>query len=52
MGMVLLQQQPDGTKKPIHFLSKTFNKAQRNYDIFDQEFLAMMGGDFDTHDHF
>ena len=44
MGTVLLQRQPDGTKKPINFLSKTFNKAQRNYDIFDREFLAMMWG--------
>lgn len=44
MGAILLQQQPDGSKKPINFLSKTFNQAQRNYDIFDQEFLAMMWG--------
>ena len=44
IGAVLLQRQPDGTKKPIHFLSKTFDKAQCNYDIFDREFLAMMWG--------
>ena len=44
MGAVLLQQQPDGTKKPINFMSKTFNQAQRNYDIFDWEFLAMIWG--------
>ena len=44
MGAMLLQQQPDGTTKPINFLSKTFNQAQQNYDIFDQEFLAMMWG--------
>ena len=42
MGTVLLQRQPDSKKKPINFLSKTFNQAQRNYDIFDHEFLAMM----------
>ena len=42
MGAVLLQWQPDSTKKPINFLSKTFNQAQHNYDIFDSEFLAMM----------
>ena len=44
MGAVLLQRQPDGTKKPISFMSKTFNQAQRNYDIFDREFLAMLWG--------
>ena len=44
MGAVLLQQQSDGTKKPINFLSKTFTQVQRNYDIFDRKFLAMMWG--------
>ena len=44
MGTVLLQRQPDGTRKPINFMSKTFNRAQRNYDIFDREFLAMIWG--------
>ena len=44
MGAVLLQQQPDGTRKPINFMSKTFNQAQQNYDIFDREFLAMIWG--------
>ena len=44
MGTVLLQRQPDGTKKPINFMLKTFNQAQRNYDIFDREFLAMIWG--------
>ena len=44
MGAVLLQRQPDGTKKPINFMSKTFNQTQRNYDIFDREFLAMIWG--------
>ena len=44
MGAVLLQKQPDRTKKPINFMSKTFNQAQRNYDIFDREFLAMLWG--------
>ena len=44
MGAVLLQRQPNGTKKPINFMSKTFNQTQRNYDIFDREFLAMIWG--------
>ena len=44
MGAVLLQRQPDGTKKPINFMSKTFNQTQRNYDVFDREFLAMLWG--------
>ena len=44
MGAMLLQWQPDGTKKPINFMSKTFNQAQQNYDIFDREFLAMIWG--------
>ena len=28
MGAVLLQRQPNGTKRPINFMSKTFNQAQ------------------------
>ena len=38
------QQQPNGTKEPINFLSKTFNQAQQNYNIFVCEFLVMMWG--------
>ena len=44
MVAVLLQRQPDGTKRPVNFMSKTFNQAQRNYDIFNREFLAMLWG--------
>ena len=40
-GGVLLQRQEDGKKHPIGYYSTTLNEAQRNYDIYELELLAI-----------
>ena len=42
MGAVLSQQQKDGTWRPVAFISKSLNPAERNYEIYDKELLAVM----------
>jgi hypothetical protein len=41
-GAVLTQQDDNGARHPIAFLSKTFDQAQRNYQIYDRELLAII----------
>jgi hypothetical protein len=41
MGAVL-SQMIDGKWRPITFMSKSFNEAERNYEIYDKEMLAMV----------
>jgi len=41
---VLSQQQEDNSWRPIAYLSKTMNKMERNYKIYDWELLAIMKG--------
>ena len=41
LGGVLLQRPKDGKKHPIGYYSATLNKAQRNYDIYKLELLAI-----------
>ena len=41
-GGVLSQIGDDGLKHPIAFYSKSLAPAERNYDIFDKELLAIM----------
>ena len=41
MGAVLLQKKGDGKKHPIAYYSATLNAAERNYDIYDLELLAI-----------
>ena len=41
LGGVLLQRQEGGKKHPIGYYSATLNKAQRNYDIYKLELLAI-----------
>jgi len=38
---VLFQEQ-DGKWKPIAFLSRTMQLAERNYEIYDKELLAIV----------
>ena len=38
---MLLQWQEDGKKHPIGYYSTTLNEAQRNYDIYKLELLAI-----------
>jgi len=41
-GATLLQRKEDGKKHPIGYFSATLNEAQRNYDIYDLELLAIV----------
>jgi hypothetical protein len=41
-GAVLLQKAPDQSWRPIAFLSQSMNQAERNYDIWDKEMLAII----------
>lgn len=41
-GAVLSQKAEDGKEHPIAFLSKSLSPAERNYDIFDKEMLAVV----------
>src|ERR1700733_2560740 len=41
MGAVLMQKQ-ENKWKPLGYTSKAFNAAQRNYNIYDRELLAIM----------
>ncbi len=42
VGAVLLQRKEDGKKHPIGYYSTMLNEAQRNYDIYDLELLAIV----------
>jgi hypothetical protein len=44
LGAVLTQRGEDGKKHPIGYYSTTLNKAERNYDIWDLELLAVVKG--------
>ena len=41
-GAILSQEVPSNGWHPIAYLSKSFNAAERNYDIFDKELLAII----------
>ena len=40
-GAILTQKDTRGKHRAVGFLSKTFNEAERNYDIHDRELLAV-----------
>ena len=42
VGAVLLQKKTDGKRHPIGYYSATLNTAERNYDIYDLELLAIV----------
>ena len=42
VGAVLMQRQEDGKRHPVGFYSATLNDAERNYDIYDLELLAVV----------
>ena len=44
IGGVLSQLQKDNSWRSIAYLSKAMNKTERNYEIYDQELLAIMEG--------
>src|SRR5882724_8197643 len=39
---ILSQPQPDGSLRPVAFHSRTMQPAERNYDIYDKELLAVV----------
>ena len=39
---MLSQQQPDGTVRPIAYLSQKLSPAECNYEIYDKELLAIV----------
>lgn len=41
-GAVLTQTDGNGDRHPCAFISKTFSPAERNYEIYDRELLAMV----------
>jgi RNase H-like domain found in reverse transcriptase/Integrase zinc binding domain/Chromo (CHRromatin Organisation MOdifier) domain/Integrase core domain/Reverse transcriptase (RNA-dependent DNA polymerase) len=41
-GAVLTQLDSNGDRHPVSFLSKTFSPAERNYEIYDRELLAII----------
>ena len=41
-GAVLTQQDNNGDRHPVVFLSKTFNEMEQNYEIYDRELLAII----------
>lgn len=41
-GAVLLQTDENGMYHPCGYLSQSFNSAERNYEIFDRELLAVI----------
>jgi hypothetical protein len=42
MGVVLLQKKEDGKKHPIAYYLKTLSAAERNYDVYNLELLAIV----------
>ena len=42
VGAVLLQKKEDGKLHPIGYFSSMLNEAERNYDIYDLELLAIV----------
>ena len=41
-GAVLTQLDSNGDRHPVSFISKTFSPAERNYEIYDRELLAII----------
>ena len=41
-GAILTQQDNNGDRHPVVFLSKTFNETEWNYEIYDRELLAII----------
>ncbi len=40
-GAVLTQMDENGNRHPVAYLSQSFNPAERNYEIYDRELLAI-----------
>jgi hypothetical protein len=42
IGAVLLQRDPSGEERPVMFISRTLQPAERNYPVREQELLAIV----------
>jgi len=42
IGVVLSQLDRNGDRHPCSFISKTFSPVKQNYEIYDQELLAII----------
>jgi hypothetical protein len=44
IAAILSQMDDEGKWRPVAFLSRSLNDAERNYEIYDKEMLAIMHG--------
>ena len=44
IGGVLFMECEDGKWRPVAFLSKSLNKTEKNYEIYDKEMLTIIRG--------
>jgi hypothetical protein len=44
VAAILSQQDEEGKWRPVAFMSKSLNDAERNYEIYDKEMLVVMKG--------
>ena len=44
VGAVLFQRDEEEKRRPVSYYSASLNEAERNYDIWDREFLGMIHG--------
>jgi hypothetical protein len=42
VGAILFQRDDNGCKRDVEYYSKALNTTERNYNIWDQEFLAVI----------
>jgi len=41
-GAILSQMDQNGEKRPVAFLSQSFNQAEQNYEVYDRELLTVI----------
>ena len=44
IAAILSQQDDEGKWRPVAFMSRALNNAERNYEIYNKEMLAIMQG--------
>jgi hypothetical protein len=44
LGAILFQKDEKGKKRECGYFSKALNETERNYDIWDQKFMAVIMG--------